>query len=90
MVEKRFALVFVVIHSFYSAWPKTKGLILCQFGLLEREQEINNASQVALPKRTWHPNAGWVAALPGECYDLGFHEPRNSQSAPCGDPLANV
>jgi hypothetical protein len=32
----------------------------------------------------------WVAALFRECYDLGFHEPRNSQPAPCGNPLANV
>jgi hypothetical protein len=37
-----------------------------------------------------HPKAGWVAALSGECYDLGFHEPRNSYPAPCGHPLANV
>ena len=44
----------------------------------------------SLSETTPHPKAGWVAALSGECYDLGFHEPRNSQPAPCGDPLANV
>src|SRR5271168_1621445 len=41
IVEKSFALVFVVIRSFYSVRPTTDGVILWQFAPLERDEGIN-------------------------------------------------